>query len=144
MTGSLNLKPVQPTDLLQLALVEIKRTDVEVLRKTVLVVALGDDCDISLRSPPEQDLRGSLAVLGSDALDNVVVKEERCVLCPLHVQLDEALGSERRVGSDVNVVGLAQLDKTFLGEVRVVLNLQSRGDDAGVAQEVENQGAVVV
>jgi len=44
----------------------------------------------------------------------------------------------------VDVVLLAEVDETLLGEVRVVFDLESSGSDLGVAEEVKNKGTVVV
>lgn len=77
-------------------------------------------------------------MLAGNSLDDVVVEQEWGVLCLLHVELEEGLWAERRVRGDGNVLGLAELDESFLGEVRVVLNLQSGGEDAGVAEEIQD------
>jgi hypothetical protein len=77
-------------------------------------------------------------------LDDGVVKEKRCVGCNLHVALDEALGAERRVCGDLDVVLLGQLDKVGLDVVRVVLDLESRRLDLCVGEQVQEQRSGVV
>ena len=109
-----------------------------------LVVALWDHGDVPLRRPPQEDLRGGLAVLLRDALDGRVVEEQRGVFGFLHVQLEERLRAERRVGGDGDAFALGEMQEAFLGEVRVVFDLQRCGADFGVAEEVHEELAVEV
>lgn len=79
-----------------------------------------------------------------NALDDVVVEEHGSVLCLLHVELKERKRAERAVGSHGDVALLAELEERFLGEVWVVLNLESLGQLLCVAEEVEEKSTVVV
>ena len=135
---------VKCADLLNLILLEVEAAHVEVLCKTRLVVALGDDSNAALGRPTEQNLCGSLAVGVGNALDDVVVEEHRGVLCLLHVELDEGKRAERAVGGHGDVALLAELEERLLSEVWVVLNLESLGQLLCVAEEVKEKSAVVV
>ena len=133
---------VKSGDGLDLVGAEVEAADVKVLRKTVLVVALGDDGNATLGGPSEENLGGGLAVLVGNGLDALDLEESLGVLG--QTELDERLGSERRVGGDGDVERLAELDEGLLCQVRVVLDLEGGGDGLGVAQEVKDQGTVVV
>jgi hypothetical protein len=135
---------VQAADLLNLILLQVEAADVQVLRKTALVVALGDNSNAALSGPAQQDLRRALAVGVGNSLDHLVVEQHGGVLCLLHVELNERQRAERTVGSHGNVALLAELEERLLGEVRVVLDLESLRELLGVAEQVEEESAVVV
>lgn len=129
---------------MQLLLGEGEARDFQILLQPALVVALRDDGDIPLGGPPQENLRGCLAVLIGDALHSWVVEEQGRVLGLLHIELVVRLGAERTVGGDGHALPLCELDKTLLAEVGVVLDLQSGRCDFGVTEEVEDQLAVEV
>lgn len=130
---------VQSADGLELALVQVKVGDLEVLSQTGRVVALGDDSDVTLSGPAQEDLSGRTVVLGGNAGDGGVLEQLGGVLGVLHLQLDEAERTEGGVGSDGDALLLGVVDQGLLGEVRVVLDLESGGADASVAEEVHQQ-----
>ena len=136
--------PVQLANALDLVLAQVEGADVQVLRQPGGVVALGDDSDAPLGSPPEQDLGRGLAVLLSNGLDSLVVEQQRGVLSLLHVQFDERQGAERRIRRDGHAVALRELDERLLRQVRVVLDLQRGGLHLGVAEQVQQQRALEV
>jgi hypothetical protein len=135
---------VQAADLLDLILLQVEAAHVQVLRKTALVVALGDNGNTALSGPAQQDLRRALAVSVGDGLHDLVVKQHGGVLCLLHVELDERQRAERAVGGHGDVALLAELEEGLLGEVGVVLDLESLGELLCVAEQVEQKSAVVV
>jgi hypothetical protein len=135
---------VQAADLLDLILLQVEAAHVQVLRKTALVVALGDDSDAALGGPAQQHLRRALAVSIGNGLHDLVVEQHRGVFCLLHVELDERQRAERAVGGHGDVTLLAELEERLLGEVGVVLDLESLRELLGVAEEVEQESAVVV
>lgn len=135
---------IQPTDLLHLILLQVKTAHVQILRQTGLIVALRNDSNTTLGRPAKQDLRGSLAVGVGDALDDVVLEEERGVVRLLHVELEEGQRAEGAVGRDGDAALLAQLEQRLLRKVGVVLDLQGLREVFGVAEEVEEERAVVV
>lgn len=85
---------VKSRNLLNLGLLHIPASNLEVLLKTVLVVGLGDDSNTTLSGPSEEDLCGSLVVLLGETSDYLVLKEERGVLGDLHAGLNEGRGTE--------------------------------------------------
>jgi len=85
---------VKSRDLLNLGLLHIPASDLEVLLETVLVVGLGDDSNSTLSGPSEEDLCRGLVVLLGEASDHLVLKEERGVLGDLHASLDEGRRTE--------------------------------------------------
>ena len=135
---------IQPTDTLQLALLQIPPRHVQILRQPPLVVALRDDGHVSLRRPAQQHLRGRLAVLFGDLLDRRVVQKQGRVFGALHVEFEEGLGPEGRVGCDGDALALGIFDETVLGEVWVVFDLEGGRGDLGVAEEVHEELAVEV
>lgn len=112
---------IQPAHRLELPLLQVPSRDLQILLQPALVVALRDDGDAALRGPAQQDLRGRLAVRLGDLLDDRVVEEELRGVCALHLELAEGLRAEGGVGGHGDVVGFAELDEGFLGEVGVVL-----------------------
>ena len=60
---------VECKDILDLLVGEVEPSDVEVLCKTALVVALRDDSDVALCGPSQQHLGGGLAMLLSNRCD---------------------------------------------------------------------------
>ena len=135
---------VQAGDGLDLVLGQIEGADVQILRQTALVVALGDDSHATLRGPPQQHLRGRLVVLLCNALHMFVVEEERGLLGGSHVELEEGLRAEGGVGGDGDLERPAQVQEILLDEVWVMLDLEGLREVLGVALDVEEQGAVVV
>jgi len=135
---------VQSADLLNLILLEVEAADIEVLCKTRLVVALGNDSNAALGRPAKEDLRRALSVSVGNALDDVVVEEHGGVLRLLHVELDERERAERAVGSHGDVALLAELEERLLSEVWVVLDLESLRNLLCVAEQVEEKSTVVV
>jgi hypothetical protein len=85
---------VQLRDLLDLIVLQVEASDIQVLRQAVRRVRLRNDGDTTLCAPPEQNLCGSLAVCLGDLLDDRVVEEQRGVSGDLHVALDEGLRTE--------------------------------------------------
>lgn len=83
-------------------------------------------------------------MLGGDLLDDGTVEQTRAVVRVLHVELEEAERTERRVGSDAETFLLDVLDQTGLDEVRVVLDLENSRTDASVAEQVHDQLGVEV
>jgi len=55
--------PVQTTDSIEFALSQVEARNLKVLLQAFGVVALGNDCETSLGSPSQENLRRSLAVL---------------------------------------------------------------------------------
>lgn len=135
---------VQSTDLLDLVLGQIEAAHIQVLRQTVLVIALGNDSNAPLRRPPQQDLRRGLAVLVRNALDGRVLKKKGGILRLLHVQLEERLGSKGRVCCHGNVPALAKVQEILLDEVWVMLDLKGLRHVLGVSLDVKEEGPVVV
>lgn len=127
---------VKTADGLELRVFKIEAAHIQVLRKSALVVGLGNNGNTALSSPSEQNLCGSLAVLLGNALDSLVVEKKRHVLC--HAEFDKRLRTERGVGSDGNVVRLAHLDQSLLGEIWVVFDLEGGGEDASIAEDIED------
>jgi hypothetical protein len=125
-------------------LLQVEAADVQVLCKTALVVALGDNGDAALGGPAQQNLRRALAVGVGNGLHDLVVEQHGSVLCLLHVELDERQWAERAVCGHGDVTLLAELEERLLGEVGVVLDLESLRELLGVAEEVEEESAVVV
>lgn len=80
---------VHSTNRVNLLLAQIKAAAVKILSQTSRVIALGDDSHTTLGGPSEQDLRGSLGMLVRNALDRLVLEEQRGIVCLLHVQLQE-------------------------------------------------------
>ena len=136
--------PVQPADAVQLAPVEIPPGHVQVLRQPPWVVALRDDGHVALGRPAQQHLRRRLAVLVRDGLDGRVVQEQGGVLGPRHVELEEGLRAQGGVGRDGDALALGVLHEARLGEVGVVFDLEGRGRDLGVPEEVHDELAVEV
>ncbi len=62
----------------------------------------------------------------------------------MHVEFEEGLGSERRVGCDDYALALGEFNETVLGEVGVMFDLEGRGRDFGVAEEIHEELAVEV
>lgn len=128
----------------QLVLVEIEATAVEVLSHDGRAGGLGDDGDAALGSPAEQDLSGGLVVLGSHGLDGLVLHEWRGILSTVHVELDEAGGTEGGVGSDDDALGLGETDEQILLQVGVQLDLEGGGADLCVLEGVVEGLSLVV
>lgn len=130
---------VQRADGLDLSGLQVPGSDIQVLRQAVWVVALGDDSDVALRGPAQQHLGRGLAMLLSNGLDSGVLEQERGLLSVLQLQLKEAQRAEGGVSSHGNAFLLDVVDQTSLGQVGVVLNLESGRADARVAQQVHDQ-----
>ena len=130
---------VQRADGLQLTLVQVETSDLQVLRQTGGVVALRDDSNPALGGPAEQHLSRGLAILLGEARNGVVLEQRRGIDSILHFQLKEAQRSERRVRSDSDALLLGILDQTGLGKIGVVFNLEGSGTDARIPEEVHEQ-----
>ena len=78
-------------------------------------------------------------MLAGDRLDGRVVQQRRGPVRVFHVQLQERRRPEGRVRRNRDAVLLRVLDQPCLHEVRVVLDLQGRRRDLGVAEEVHDQ-----
>lgn len=78
----------------------------------------------------------------SNGCDDIVFEEELSTAS--HVELQEALGSERGISSDGNTQSLAQGDQGLLSEIGVVLNLQDCGRDLGIFENIKDQRSLRV
>ena len=81
-------------------------------------------------------------VLVCDRRDLVMSKKTRA--SPIHVELDVALGTERRVRGDYNLVVLRKGDKALLSQVWVQLDLENGGFDARIPKQVDQKSALEV
>jgi len=127
---------VEARDGLDVLLGEVEVNRVEVDSHDLGASGLGDNSQAALGGPAEQDLRGSLAVLVGNGLDCGILEKGLELLGVLHVELAEAGGAERAVGSDGNALLLGKVKEKLLNEVGVVLDLEGSGADLGVAEEV--------
>lgn len=130
---------VQRADRLQLAGLQVKVGDLQVLRQAGGVVALGDNGNVTLSSPAQQDLSRGAVVLGGNGGDGSVLEQLGGILGVLELELDEAERAEGRVGGDGDALLLGVVDQRLLGEVGVVLDLEGGRADAGVAEQVHQQ-----
>jgi len=80
---------IQTSDRIQLALLHVKSSNLQVLLETLLVVTLGNDGQSSLSSPSQKHLGRSLAVLLSNDSNNRVFEKNRGVLSLLELKLKE-------------------------------------------------------
>lgn len=87
----------------------------QMLRQPSRVVALGDDSNLALRSPAQQHLRRSAAMLLRNTLNDIVIKQQQAVLHLLEVQLQETQRTERRVRSNGNTLLLRIVGPTEAG-----------------------------
>ena len=78
-------------------------------------------------------------MLLGNTLHRGMVEEEGGILCTLHIELNEAQGSEGGVRGNGNAVFLGILDQLLLGQVWVVLDLEGSWTDAGVAEHVHDE-----
>ena len=116
----------------------------QILREPVLVVALRDHGDASLRGPSQQHLSGLLAMLVRDLLHRRVLEEQRRVFCALHIEFEKRLRAKGRVCRHGDVLAAGEVDESRLREVWVVFDLQGCGPDFGVAKQVQYELAVEV
>ena len=65
---------IQPRNLLDLRVREIEIRNLQVLLQPGLIITLWNNRNPPLRGPPQQNLRGGLAVLVGDGLDRRVVE----------------------------------------------------------------------
>lgn len=130
---------VQGADRVNLTSLQVKVGDLQVLSQTSGVVALGDNSDVTLSSPAQQNLSRGALVLGSESSDDSVVEQEGGILGLLDLELDEAERTEGGVCGDGEALLLGVVDKGLLGEVRVVLDLEGGGADASIAEEIHQQ-----
>lgn len=130
---------IQAVNSLNFGLLQIPSGNIQILGETSRVVTLGDNGNVSLRGPSEQDLCCGLAVLLGGGFDNVVLEQGRCVVGDVHVQFLETQGTERGVCGDDDALALDVFDELLLLEVRVMLNLECGGTNASMAQEVHNE-----
>jgi len=136
--------PLQPINLAQLPLTQIPPRDIQILLQPPLIITLRNDRHAPLRRPPQQDLRGALPLLLRDLRDHRALEQKRRVFRLLHIQLEEGLRAEGGIGSDGDVVFVAEMEEVRLAEVRVMFDLQSLRLDPGVAEEVQHERAGVV
>lgn len=130
---------VQRADRLQLAGFQVKVGDLQVLRQAGGVVALGDNGNVTLSSPAQQDLSRGAVVLGGNGGDGGVLEQLGSILGVLELELDEAERAEGRVGGDGDALLRSVVDQRLLGEVGVMLDLESGRADAGVTEQVHQQ-----
>lgn len=83
-------------------------------------------------------------MMGGNLLDNVVIEQQRSIHGALHVQFEKRLRAERRIPRDRHPLTLGQLDQVGLRQVGVVFDLESRGHDFGVSEEIHDQSAVEI
>ena len=137
--------PVEGIDLANLVRGKMKAEKVNVLPLPVRVGALGYDADVALDVPPQQDLRGRLAVLDGELGDGGMFEQQgRPVGQGLLVQLLRRAGTEGPVACHGDVVPLRETGEAELGEVRVDLDLQSGGQDLRIPHHVEDQLSIEV
>lgn len=74
-----------------------------------------------------------------NALDNIVLKQRRGVLRMLKAQLKETQRTKRRVRCDSKSLLLRIVDQPGLGEIGVVLDLESGGTDTRIPQQIHQQ-----
>lgn len=135
---------VQSGNGLDLLLGQVERGGLEVLLESLDAVGLGDDDDVALCAPSEQDLAGGDAVLLGGSLDGVDLEQRLDLLGLGVVQLNERGRAKGGVAGDGNVVLLSHGDELGLGEVRVVLDLEDGRGDLGVRQQIVDQLGVEV
>lgn len=124
---------------------------------------LGDDANSALSGPAKKDLRRRLAVLLCDLGNLGVLEEGGSGESFGVVDLEEGLGAEGGVGGEDDTKLLGECDHGGLGEVavlrfvssraekgreggneRVVLDLEDRGLDARVTEEVNHEASAEV
>lgn len=74
-----------------------------------------------------------------NGVDGRMLKEQRGILSMLKIKLKETQRTERRVSSHSNALLLSIVHQASLREVRVVLDLQCCGANAGIAQQIHQQ-----
>ncbi len=120
---------VQRRDGIQLLLIQIEICNLEILLQPLVIVALGNDGQSSLRCPSQQDLCWGTFVLLGDLGHDRVLEENGGVLRLLPFELDEGLWAEGRVGGYGYAFGFGELEKSGLHKVGVVLDLEGCGAD---------------
>jgi hypothetical protein len=123
---------------------EVEANDIKVLCEALGVVALGDDCNVTLGSPAKEDLGSGLVVLLSDIHDGVVHKKGFNLHSLLPGKLNEALRAEGRVSSHSDTLLLGEEEEVRLEEVGMVLNLENGHGDLGIAEEVHEERTLEV
>lgn len=136
--------PINRLDGLHILILQIEPQHVQILRQPIWIVALRDHGHIPLRRPPQQHLRGRLAMLVRDLLDVRMLQQQGGVLGLLHVHFEETLRAKGTVRRDGDAFVLRVLDEPFLHQVGVMFDLQGRGPDLGVAEEIHQQDAAEV
>lgn len=124
---------IQPTNRLQLPLLQLKIRNLQILQQSRLVIALGNHSQSALGGPAEKDLSRRLLVRFGDLGDFGVLEEDWRVLGFVPAELEEGLGAEGGVGCDGDVLGGGELEEGWLDEVGVVLDLEGCGADFGVS-----------
>lgn len=81
---------------------------------------------------------------GGNFLHDLMVEQQRRIFGALKAQLAKRLRPKGRIRRDGDPLAVGQLDEGFLREVGVMLDLEGRGFDFGVAEEIEDQGAVEI
>ena len=123
---------------------KVEAEKVNVLPLPVGIRALGYDTDVALDVPPQQDLRGRLAVLGGELGDGGVFEQQGRRLVGQGLLLVRQAGTEGLVACHDDVVLVRETSETVLGEVWVDLDLQSGGHDLRIPHHVEDQLSVEV
>ena len=135
---------VQRADRLEFLLLEVKLGVGKVSSEVLDAVALGDDSDSTLGAPPQNDLsRGTLMRL-CDARDRLVLKQLGGVVCLFPIESDKRQRAKGRVSSKGDVLALGERDELLLHEVGVVLDLEDRGADTGVSEDVHQESTLEV
>ncbi len=127
---------VQAVDGFDLVISKGKVKGLQILHKPLMSVALRNDSYSALRCPSQKDLWRRFLVGCGCLSDGVVGEEAGCRL--VHTQFNIALGTERGVRSDGDVMCLGEVDQSFLRKVRVKLDLKNLRFVAGISLNVEN------
>jgi hypothetical protein len=108
------------------------------------MVRLGDNSNVALSGPSQNDLSRGFAVSIGNRIDSLVLENERSVVSTFLSHFKERLGAKSGVTGDGNALGLDVVDEGRLGKVGMVLNLQNRGSDASNSEEVTNKTSIEV
>lgn len=136
------LSDIESIDLFHIILLDIEGADIQVACQTLWVVGLGNDRNIFLCGPPQEDLSGILVVLGGDLLNKIVLEERRNAL--IDAELNVGHGSKGGVRGDSNALALAPLHEVLLHIIRVQLDLENGGQNARVSLKIHHQRPRVV
>ena len=75
----------------------------------------------------------------SNRLDGGVFEQQWGILCVLHIKLNKAQRSKGRICRNGDTVILCILNQIRLGQVWVMLDLQSSGPDTGISEQVHDK-----